>query len=244
MELELIAHRGYSAIAPENTLSAFTAAISSGADGIEFDVQLSADGVPVVIHDATVYRTTNGTGYVRELTWQQLQKLDAGSWFHIDFTGEKIPTLAATLDLESLQEKQFNLYIEVKQAHSWSDLNIKKLLLLLQESSNKNNYILASFNSHFLERVRQLNTNITIGYHVAKPEDLQIKLERSIAASNSMLLCEYHLLLAQPSLLKTAQQQSIELVAWTVDRRKDLEQLKERGIFKIISNSLLGAKYK
>src|SRR5436190_20563712 len=77
----VIAHRGASGFAPENTLAAFKFALALGADGVELDVQLSADGHPVVIHDSRVNRTTNGTGAVSRLTLDQLQSLDAGSWF-------------------------------------------------------------------------------------------------------------------------------------------------------------------
>src|SRR5690606_19888430 len=77
---DVIAHRGASAYAPENTIAAFRLAKESGADWFELDCHLSADGHPVVIHDATVDRTTNGQGYVREMSLYDLQNLDAGSW--------------------------------------------------------------------------------------------------------------------------------------------------------------------
>jgi glycerophosphoryl diester phosphodiesterase len=86
------AHRGASIEFPENTLAAFRRALELGVEGIELDVRLSADGVPMVIHDTTVGRTTNGTGTVAEMTLAELQALDAG-------TGERIPTLAEVLDL-------------------------------------------------------------------------------------------------------------------------------------------------
>lgn len=95
----VIAHRGESSRAPENTLAAFRGALEAGADFVEFDVHLSADGVPVVIHDETVDRTTEGSGRVDTLTVAQLKALDAGSWFSAGFAGERIPTLGETLEL-------------------------------------------------------------------------------------------------------------------------------------------------
>ena len=92
-----IAHRGASAVAPPNTLAAFSKAAELGADGIEFDVHLSADGVPVVIHDFTVDATTDGHGRVAGLTVAQLKQLDAGSAFDPAFAGERIPTLEEVL---------------------------------------------------------------------------------------------------------------------------------------------------
>ncbi len=92
-----IAHRGASAVAPENTLASFKQAQELGADGIELDVRLCAGGVPVVIHDPTVNRTTNGSGRVADMTLAQLKELDAGAWFGPTFVGERIPTLSETL---------------------------------------------------------------------------------------------------------------------------------------------------
>ena len=93
------AHRGASATHPENTLAAFRAAVEAGADSVELDVQLTADGEPVVIHDDTVDRTTNGSGAVAELPLKTIRALDAGSWRHPRFSGQRIPTLDETLEL-------------------------------------------------------------------------------------------------------------------------------------------------
>ncbi|MGL4971324.1 MAG: glycerophosphodiester phosphodiesterase family protein, partial [Cetobacterium sp.] len=95
----ILAHRGASGTAPENTIAAFKKAIIDGCDGFEFDVQQTKDGKLVVFHDWTLERTSNGKGYVREHTLDELKELDAGSWFGEEFKGEKIPTLEETLDL-------------------------------------------------------------------------------------------------------------------------------------------------
>jgi glycerophosphoryl diester phosphodiesterase len=97
--LHRVAHRGYSAVAPENTLPALAAAVLAGATFVEFDVRTSADGVPVVIHDRTVDRTTDGTGHVWELTCAEIGALDAGSWFSPAYAGLSIPLLSDVLDL-------------------------------------------------------------------------------------------------------------------------------------------------
>jgi glycerophosphoryl diester phosphodiesterase len=93
------AHRGSSARAPENTLLAFEAAIEDGADAIECDVRRTLDGVPVVLHDATLDRTTTGRGPLAGTTLRELRRLDAGTWFARHFRGARVPTLAETLDL-------------------------------------------------------------------------------------------------------------------------------------------------
>lgn len=95
----VIGHRGYTSRAPENTLAALREAFDAGADGCEVDVRLSADGVPVLSHDATVDRCTNGTGPVAERTAAELGRLDAGSWKDARYAGEPLPTLEAALEL-------------------------------------------------------------------------------------------------------------------------------------------------
>ncbi|GMW01083.1 MAG: putative glycerophosphoryl diester phosphodiesterase [Candidatus Hydrogenedentota bacterium] len=108
---DVIAHRGSSAYAPENTLAAFKMAKEQGADWFELDCRLSEDGQVVVIHDETVDRTTNGTGYVRELALHDLQNLDAGTWKGPEFEGERIPTLGQALDFAKWK---IGVYCEIK----------------------------------------------------------------------------------------------------------------------------------
>lgn len=94
-----VAHRGYSSVAPENTLPALAAAVRAGATFVEFDVRTTADGVPVVIHDRTVDRTTGGTGNVWDLPLAEVRSLDAGSWFSPAYAGVRVPLLTEALDL-------------------------------------------------------------------------------------------------------------------------------------------------
>lgn len=102
----VIGHRGAMAMAPENTMASFLEALRQGADGIECDVHLSRDGQVIVMHDATVDRTTNGTGPIAELTFEALSRLDAGSWYDPRFAGERVPTLDAVLSLVKAESKR------------------------------------------------------------------------------------------------------------------------------------------
>jgi glycerophosphoryl diester phosphodiesterase len=96
--LRVWAHRGGSSAAPENTAASDEVARRAGVEWIETDVQPTKDGVPVVLHDATVDRTTNGTGAIRSLTAAEVAELDAGSWFSPAYAGQRVPTLASQLD--------------------------------------------------------------------------------------------------------------------------------------------------
>lgn len=94
----ILAHRGASRTAPENTLAAFRLAQELGADGIEMDVKLTSDGEVVVLHDETLDRTTNGRGLLKKVSLAEVKKLDAGLWFSPDFAGQRIPTLAEVFE--------------------------------------------------------------------------------------------------------------------------------------------------
>jgi len=109
---EVVAHRGFSAVAPENTLAAIKQAIAAGADGCEFDVYRCGDGAVVLMHDATVDRTTNGQGKITELTLAELKQLDAGQWKAPEYADEKVPTLEEALQL--LKDSGCQAVIEVK----------------------------------------------------------------------------------------------------------------------------------
>lgn len=123
----LIAHRGFSSRAPENTLAAFDLALSAGFDNFELDAQLTADGIPVVIHDATLDRTTDGRGHVAKTTLNEIRRLDAGSWFGGDdsFAGERVPTLHEVL---TRYAGNAHIHLELKSAEP--ELPAKVALLL------------------------------------------------------------------------------------------------------------------
>ncbi len=117
--IDVIGHRGAAAYAPENTLVSFMKAREMGADWFELDVRLSKDGEVVVMHDDTVDRTTNGHGYVRDLTLHELKQLDAGAWKGEEFAGERIPTLAQCLDYAKFK---IGVYIEIKSCDDDTEL--------------------------------------------------------------------------------------------------------------------------
>ncbi len=150
-----IAHRGYSAEAPENTIVAFDEAIRLGCQAVEFDVRLSADGVPVVIHDDTVDRTTNGTGSVSSLTRLDLLRLDAGSWKHHRYAGSRIPTLDEAL---AAIAPRVTPVIELKE-------RIDPALLgsLLRRHGVLDSSVLISFDLGILAEVRKIDRSIQTG---------------------------------------------------------------------------------
>ncbi len=237
MQLEIIAHRGYSSIAPENTLAAFLAAIEHQADSIEFDVQLSADGVPMVIHDSTLTRTTGIRGKVRKKTLEQLKHREAGSWFDLRFKGEEIPTLEESLMV--LKDIKKYIYIEVKTHSYWENEQVDQLIDMLIQHQFENRGIIASFNASFIDRVRERSDNFSFAYLVANRTAFRRQLAKAAEAGNTVMMSKYKLLLKNPSLVHLSREQGVDIVAWTVDKLKDLERLLDLGVVRIATNCLV-----
>ncbi len=138
----VFAHRGASAHAPENTLAAFKLAVEHGADAIELDAKLSADGEVVVIHDQTVDRTTNGHGAVRQLKLEELKKLDAGLHFSAQFAGERIPTLAEVFEAVG---KNLFINIELTNYESRKDGLVVRVVELVKKYHMEERVLFSSF---------------------------------------------------------------------------------------------------
>lgn len=158
---KVIGHRGAMGYRPENTMSSFLKAIKIGAHGIEFDVHLTKDNVPVVIHDERVDRTTDKIGEVRDYTYGQIRKLDAGTWFSRDFFNERIPSLKDVLSLDVPDDFIFN--IELK-AGSYYYPGIERIVLgQVYDCNLVNKVIISSFDHSALLEVKRLSPAIKTG---------------------------------------------------------------------------------
>ncbi len=148
----IIAHRGASAHAPENTLAAFRLALEHGADGIELDAKLTSDGQVVVIHDQTVERTTGAQGVVREMTLAELKALDAGSFFDSAYAGEPIPTLAEVFEEVSSRAL---INVEITNYTSPGDALPDKIADLVIRHRLQKNILFSSFHPLNLLRIKR-----------------------------------------------------------------------------------------
>ena len=153
-DVMVIAHRGASGYAPENTLSSFKKAMVLGADILELDVHLTADDSVVVMHDYNVKRTTNGTGDILSMNFVDVKKLDAGSWYGAEFANEKVPTLAEVLALVNGKTK---VLIELK----WPSKGIypalvEKVVQIIHEYNAESWVILQSFEIEYLEQAAKI----------------------------------------------------------------------------------------
>jgi glycerophosphoryl diester phosphodiesterase len=214
-----VAHRGFSSRAPENTLAALRMAMAEPhVQWIEIDTQLTSDGIPVIIHDFSLDRTTNGTGQVKNHTWEQLQKLDAGSWKGSAFKGERIPSLDEVLELCS---GHLHLNIELKTTGDMYPGLEKAVMERIVYYGMENDVVLTSFDMGALRKVKELNPNFTTGLIInQRPPDLLKRLKDlnctflSIGAS--------HL---DPNLSSTLISQGITIMAWTIDHAAGMKRL-------------------
>jgi glycerophosphoryl diester phosphodiesterase len=156
----LFAHRGASAHAPENTLQAFELAIRQGADGVELDAKLSADGHVVVIHDASVDRTTDGHGCVRDLSLARLRELDAGVSFSEEFRGAKIPTLDEVFEALG---KHALINVELTNYSTPRDQLVEKVCRLVRKHDLQQNILFSSFYSSNLNQAAKLLPGVARG---------------------------------------------------------------------------------
>lgn len=148
-DFKIIAHKGASGYAPENTLAAFELAVEEGADMIEIDVHLTADNEVIVFHDEELGRTTNGTGKVHEHTLAQIKELDAGSWFSDKYIGEKVPTLRETID--SIHGK-LHCLIDIKsKGHEFYEGFAERIVDIIDEKGAKDWCIIQSYEQDYLE---------------------------------------------------------------------------------------------
>ncbi len=231
----VIAHRGESSLCPENTLAAFAAALEAGAEVIEIDVQLTADRRVVVLHDATLERTTNGRGLVGDLTLAELRTLSAGHArvFGEAFAGERVPTLSETLHFLAGRAR---LVIEIKAESAGGPLEdgIEALTLGdVHRAGWQRDVALLSFDSAVLERCRALDPNVPRGhlFHRAGVDEI---LTRAAAVAADFVLPEKSLL--SPDLMRRLREARLHVATWLVDDPAELPGLLRYDLFGIGTN--------
>jgi len=224
----VIAHRGASGYAPENTLAAFKRAIALGATFIETDLQLSRDSRFVAIHDDTVNRTTGGTGKVHDLSLADLKRLDAGAWFGSEFAGERIPTLDEILEFSKKHDVVF--YLELKPGGSWGGEHA--LIGALRESQEVARTVVISFDAGVLEGLRKIEPTLMTGLlfdgQIARPLDKAVEVgARQLAVRGDLVT---------PALLTEARKKDLQVVCWTVNQPAHMRLLIDAGVDGIMSD--------
>ena len=241
----IIAHRGASAHAPENTFAAFKKAIAAGADGIELDVRLSKDSIPVVFHDSTLRRLAKIERSVADLTAEELSKIDVGSWFNrafpqkadAGFSAETVPTLAGLLDF--LHDYDGLIYIELKGENSAIYALAEAVGDLIQRTDRLSNIVVKSFNLEGVKVVKRLLPAVrTAALFEPKILNLLPKKTRILDESRKCGADEIslHYSLATKKFVRLARENNFSTVIWTADHPAWVKRAFDYGISAIITN--------
>jgi glycerophosphoryl diester phosphodiesterase len=216
-----IAHRGASGTEPENTLRSFSRALAMNVDAIELDVHLTKDKKLVVIHDNSVGRTTNGRGYVKNLTLKQLKKLDAG-------LNETIPTLKEVFDLVN---KKIMIHIELKGKGT-----AKPVLKLIEQYTKKgwwyNHFIVSSFNFKELEDFYKLTKKVRLAVLFERNPEKYFKKAALINAYS----INFPMALVTKKYVEKAHREELKLYVWTVNTKRDINKMRKLKVDGIFSN--------
>jgi glycerophosphoryl diester phosphodiesterase len=230
----LFGHRGASLHAPENTLAAFKLAYKYGADGIELDAKLSKDGQVIVIHDAKVDRTCDGSGAVREMTFNEIRNLDAGRKFDPKFKGEKIPSLDEVF--ETLGKKLL-INVELTNYADPKDDLPEKVTKIVKKHKLENDIIFSSFHPTTLRRIQKLLPETPAG--LLAFSGLPGALSRSFIGKrwSPKLIHPYYSDVTESFVIKE-KRWGRKINVWTVDDKSEMERLIHLGINGIITDDI------
>lgn len=216
MTTKIIAHRGASKLAPENTMPAFELAYELGAEGIETDVQLTKDNVPILMHDEHVKRTTNGIGYIKDLTLNELKELDAGAWFSPKYAGTKIVTLDEFLNWVLL--KPLYLNIELKN----NKIDYRNLETIVYNKIKNNQLLhrttLSTFNPSSVKRLSKQTKDVEIAFLTSRRKRYLTEFAKSIGAN--ALHVKYRLL--NQMLVDACHKQNLTIRSYTINQPRHM----------------------
>jgi glycerophosphoryl diester phosphodiesterase len=231
----VIAHRGYSSVAPENTLAAFEAAVRCGAHMVETDLHPAADGSAVLIHDADVDATTGGSGRVADLGPAELSLLDAGSWFSPAYRGQRVPLLADLLDLLA-EHSGTQLLLELKGA--WGRAEVEGVLRDVRRSGALEQVVLQSFEVSTLTIVQDLAPRVRRAVLLDELETDALAQGRALRRDLGVVACNPAVaaLTARPTAVAELHAAGLEVWPWTVDEAALWRVLVEAGVDGVITN--------
>jgi len=242
----IIAHRGASELAPENTIAAFQKAINDGADGIEFDVRLAKNGEVVVFHDSTLNRVGRMKGRVIDFTAEELQKIDVGSWFNArfprkaepHFADEKVASLKQTL--EFLKDFRGLIYIEIKCKDSEVKQISETVFELIKDSHLLPQIIVKSFQLEIIPTIKNLSKEITTAALFAPKIMTILRKEKrlvNIAHDLGADMLSIHFSLATKKLMKKAEKKNLPVTIWTANHERWVKRAVNLNLFAVITNS-------
>ncbi|MDQ0198350.1 glycerophosphodiester phosphodiesterase [Neobacillus ginsengisoli] len=230
-----IGHRGAAGYCPENTFASFNKALEMGVDYLEIDVQMTRDGELVVIHDSTVNRTTDGKGKVKDFTLQEIQALDAGSWFNPTFSGERIPSFKEFL--ENFAGKT-GIVIELKKPSLYPGIEekvAKELKKRTQRLTEEHKIIVQSFDRKSLKRFHNLMPSIPIGVLI-KNTGRGISNKELNSFSHYASYVNPKITMVNPRLIRRLHRNGFKTIIWTVKNKQEMKALQQLHLDGIVSD--------
>lgn len=225
-ETKVMAHRGASTEAPENTMAAFQKAIDDMADYIELDVQLTNNGEVIVMHDSNAYRTTGVDANIVNMTYKEVKTLDAGSWFSDEYVGENVPSLKEVLELT---QGKIKLNIELKPADNGTAL-AKNTVRLIEKYNMVNDCVITSFSESALKAVKTYNQEIKVGYILsAAYGDFYDMKNVDFFSVNAAFLSK--------RTIDAIHNSGKRVYAWTVNNKESIKNLTNKGVDGIITDN-------
>lgn len=184
--IKSISHRGFNVEAPENTLPAFILSKKKGFNIVETDVSFTSDGVAVLLHDSTVDRTSNGTGNINNLTFEQVRAMDFGSWKSAEYSGTKIPTFEEFIAL--CKKISLHPYIEIKNGATYTVAQIQSLIDIVDSYGMTNNVTWLSFNATYLQYVHEYAPKASLLLNVNSITSSAIQTAVGLRGDNEVLI--------------------------------------------------------
>ena len=240
----ILGHRGASAVAPENTIAAFSQAFTDGADGIEFDVRLSRDGVPVVIHDANLKRTGLADRVIAQLDAAELAQIDVGTWFTArhsgsSYAGEKLPLLSQVFEV--FRDSHKLLYVEMKCEPDEGATLAKEVVRLTRQAQLGDCVVIESFDLQAIAAVKECDAGLRTAALFEPRFSRPLSSIRSSKIVNAALAVgadeiALHYLLAGNRLVEESRKAGLDVVVWTVDDPGWIKRAQSLGIKALIAN--------
>ena len=231
---KIIAHRGASTLAPENTIAAFAKASEIGARWCECDVGVMADGTLLVIHDDTVDRTTNSSGSWDSWGYGELRRLDAGAWFSPTYRFERIPELADVVSFANATQTSFNIELKPRAAGKRRDTLVENLEVALQSFKNKSGLLISSFDHELLSAVRQAMPELPLAW-LCTPAEVRAESWREASQIECTAIhpCGQDLTEADVHEMLDA---GFDVNVWTVNTLEDARKAAQWGVMGIFTD--------
>lgn len=217
--MRFINHRGYNVAAPENTLSAFKLSKGHGFDTVECDVTLSKEGIPMIMHDATLDRTSNGHGYAYEKSYEELRKLDFGSWYSKEFEGEKMPSFQEFCEL--CDRKGYKAYVEIKNDTPMQQKDVDEIIRIADSYHLIKKITWISFKEEYLVYVRNRLPKARLGY-LSKPS---AEVFHRLKTKENEVFFDANYKRLTPEIIAMAKECGVAIEVWTVNSKEALDSL-------------------